>query len=478
MAITYPVVIMDVGEIVEFTNEEIVSADIVQEINPISVELPISTFEFSVYSEDARFSIFSGGEFFSSLSKRQPMMVYENIDGTNHFMGKFYLDDWESTGQYELAFKCVDIIGVLDATKYDGGFWPTATTLEDILYEILNPLNIEYTIIDESIKSIEIKGWIPPGTYREAIQQVCFAAGVTARSARSETLNIVWTRLPINNPDNVYDMAIGEADRTMDQSVKLLPLVTSIELISHEYSKGADFRATENGDGRITEGGDERITNSIYTLVSEDIFSETLTPGFYKIVFDKPYYNVAVEGVGYVPIYRITEGGDERQTEGSESRIIPGDYEFGPNCLYLTVYEPGGEVLVTGYPWVDSKQAHKFTEADIGEGVAKNALQIPDATMISLDNAETILNRVRDYFRQRYTQNVNLFTDGADTEFYGTKNYGSGTYASVKNPRVSNTVLIDVYAGSKLLAMIEKMDFDMTGGFRTNAEVVGIEYIV
>jgi len=474
--ITYPKIILDVGELVEFTNEDIVSASILQEINPVSITLPISTFEVKLYSEDGRFSIFSGGEFYDSLSKRQPMLVYESIEGTDHFLGKFYLNTWENSGEYELDFTCFDIIGVLNATEYDGGFYPNNITLEDILSDLLDPLNIEFSIIDEASKTVELRGWIPPGNYRDALQQICFAAGVTAQSYRSKILKIGAIILPGNNVDEIYDRTILQTDKAIDQAVILLPLVTSIELLSHEYAKGAEFRATEGGDERIDEGNDYRITYGDFTLVSETIFSEILLPGVYKIVFDKPYYNVVATGTGYLSIYRETEGGDERVSENDEYRIVAGDYEYGPNCLYLTVYEPGGAILVTGYPWIDSSRSYLFEESDLGEDITENVLCIKEATMISSENAQSILNKLRDYYRQRYSQNITLFAKEADTNFYGAGIYGTGVYSALKNVGVGDTVLVDVYSTYKLLALIEKVDLDLTGGFKNNLDVVGIEY--
>ena len=418
---TYPLIKLILeSETLEYSGEEVMSADVLQEINPLSVELPISTFEFQILSTDESFSMFSG-TYFDLLTERLPVFAYKNVDGDEQFIGKFYLSDWENISDHEFKFYAIDILGVLDATDYDGNFWSTATTLSEIIAATLDPINITYEI-DSSIEDTELKGWIPPGNYREAIQQICFAAGATAITAGSSNLLIK----PALIPTGAYDHLISNSEKLMDQPIKLQQLVTSIELVSHNYSQGADL---------------------------ETIFDEDLAAGSHKIIFEKPYYNIIVNGPGYTPDYLITEGGDYITTEGGDYIEVGGEYRFGPNCLYLEL-QSAGHVTVTGYPWVDSKRSFTFYESGLTEYANKNALKVADATMVNLSNAQTILNLLRDYYRLRYLQKLSILPS---TEVY---------------PR--DIIFTNTIYDNPILVGVNKINTDLTGGCIMKVEALGI----
>jgi hypothetical protein len=423
MSITYPVIQLTIGGTVfEFSGTKVISANLIEEVNPISAEIPIGTIEFKILTLDESFSMFSG-QYFQLLSERLPVLVYENIDGINSFIGKYYLEKWKNISEHEFEFKAVDIIGVMAATEYDGGFWSVPTTLETILVSVLNPINVLYSV-DDSIKDVEISGWIPPSDYREALKQICFSAGAIATTARSQLLNI----LPITVPTVFYKSEITDANKGIVQPLELLPLVTNIELVSHNYTQGE---------------------------VLENIFEKYLEIGSHKIIFEKPYYNIVVNGPGYAPSLFAMEDDDYFVTEDDENFEVGGEYIFGPNCLYLEMTTPG-TITITGYPWLDSKRSFIFNETGVSEFANKNTLTISEATMVSADNAQIVLNNVRDYYRQRYFQNILLLPSAVKT---------------------SDIVFTSTLYQKKILATVQKMDMNLTGGYLSKVDILGIESI-
>jgi hypothetical protein len=198
MTITYPIIeIYTTDKVLSFSGAEITSANLVEEINAISIELPISTLEFKILNYSDSFSMFED-EYSQILTKRLPVLAYESVDGEKRLLGKFYLATWENVSEHEFEFTAVNIIGVLEDTDYPGSFWEDPTPLSTVLALTLDPINISYTL-DEAIEDVEINGWIPSGNYRQALQQILFAAGAIAITARSETLDIVPVRLPVGD---------------------------------------------------------------------------------------------------------------------------------------------------------------------------------------------------------------------------------------------------------------------------------------
>ncbi len=422
---TYPVIQMTIGTtLMEFSNEQVIDAVIVEEVNVLGIELPASVLEFKIVLYDESFSMFSG-EYYQQLKKRLPVMAYEMVNGESQFLGRFYLDEWKNTSEYEFEFRALDLVGVLGLLDYDGGFWSTATKMPVILAQVLNPISAAYTL-DAALADVEVNGWIPPGNYREALQQICFAAGATVSTARSERILIT----PVYLPEVVYDIRVKDEMRMMQQAVKLESPVTSIELIAHNYTQGTE---------------------------EEEIFDEDLEAGSHKIVFEKPYYNISVNGPGYTPFVLATEGGDYLTTEGGDYLEIGGEYVFGSNSLYLEL-SSAGHVTITGYPWVDSKRAFTFRETGILSSENNNPIKIESATMIGMANAQTVLDRLRDFYRQRYTQDITLLPSEV---------------------KAGEVILTNVFYGNLLLATVHKMDLNLTGGFIAKTSIRGIspEYV-
>jgi hypothetical protein len=395
---------------------------VIQEINPSSVEVPASTIEFKVINRYPTFLMFSG-EAYDLLSQRLPVVVYESVGGSNHFIGRFYLQRWKNVSDTEIEFTAIDILGVLAETDYDGGFWEEATLLEDVLNAILGPLDVSFSV-DVSLAAIELSGWIPPASYREAVQQVCFAAGAMAKTSESDVLEIV----PVVIPTSTYDDEIEDSEKSMNQDIELLPLVTKIELVSHTYTVSAEL---------------------------EDIYEEYLEIGTYKIVFEKPYHTVIIDGPGYETWTMASEGGDDIVAEDGSTLIeIGGEYVMGPNSLYLEV-TTAGTVTITGYAWLDSKRSFTFNESVAVEFSNKNTKVISDATMINLDNAQGILDQLRDFYRQRYKQGILLFSSDVD---------------------LGTAVLTSTIQSKQIIGTVLRREISLTGGNLSKIEVLGSEY--
>lgn len=434
--ITEPIIRLQIGEGKElvFTSNEIMEAVLVEEINSVCIELPISTIEFKIKSYDPAFSMFSG-TYFALLSQRLPMLIYERVTDdlanvTDYFMGKLYLDEWKNESETEYSFKGIDAIGVLESTPYDGGFWEVATPLSDIVSQILAFAEIDYEI-DFGVQSVELKGWIPPSDCRKAIQQVCFAAGAIATSVRRSNLLIKpvpFITSPVEIAELEYVTQISDEQKGLEQTIELFPTVTSIELLSHDYSKG---------------------------LIAENVFDEYLEIGTHKIVFNKPLYGITVSGPGYVASVLASEGGDYVVTENVDYIEVGGEYGFGVNSLILQLSE-AGQVTITGYPWVDSKRAFLFTES-VENYANRNALTIEDATMVNLANAQTALDNVRDYYRQRYSQNIKLF---------------------LSHVKPGDIVTSSTIHDRTLVTVVQKTSVNLAGGFITDANILGLDLTI
>jgi hypothetical protein len=107
------IVDIDFSIVTYFQNDEIKKATVLQQINPISTDQPYGTCEFTLVTDNPDFSIIEPVGEYGLLQYRQPIFVYEKVDADLVFMGKFFLDDWESKTQNQTEIKAIDLIGTL-----------------------------------------------------------------------------------------------------------------------------------------------------------------------------------------------------------------------------------------------------------------------------------------------------------------------------------------------------------------------------
>lgn len=397
-------------QFIEFSSHEIVNASVVEECNSLAIELPISTLDFHVRDLTGSMSMFDG-TLFAQLVERLPVTCYEYYEGDYHLIGKFYLDSWKNLGANEVQFTAMDIIGLLAESEFDGIFWATSVTLPVALTAIFAGFNITYDV-HASLLAVEVSGWLPPGKYRDALQQLCFAAGAMIVTARTERMQVV----PADFPVIYYDQRIDETTARQN-TIELLPMISTIELVSHNY------------------------TVSLETKV---IFDKTLEAGEHKVVFDAPYYNIVIDGLGYVPKVLGTEdGGDYVGTTYSDYIEAGGTFQFGSNSVLFSLTAPSA-IVITGTPWIDSKRSFLFTESGVQPTQNKKSLSITNATLVNFDRAQVILDRLRDYYRQRYIQDLTLFP------------------CLLKS---SDTVLSNTFEQRKILSTIVKSEIGLSSGF-------------
>ena len=456
---TYPIMRFNLGnEQVEFRDEDIIEASLVQEIHPLSIELPISTATIRIRTTDNRFSPFSNGSFYQSLSANAAADIWEHALDTEHFLGRFYIQDWHNPIEGEFEFACYDIIGYLDTIPYDGSFWENPTPLFTILSFILDPLNVSWEV-DPALGNKLLKGYLPGGenvSTRQTLQALLFAAGAYATTAKSTKLQIKSLTLP--NSETVIPNILTDADKVAEQKVTVLPMVTGITILSHDYAK---------------------------STTEEDIYSAILEPGYYKIIFQKPFWEITPTGAGDIPTaLGLEDGSGFLATENSVNWgncaliAISGEFEFGPNSIFLTVLETG-EVSIKGKPWLDSVRSFSWENPDAIKdysagakygtakyGTAKyarvwntyatpNVWQVENARMVTADEAETVLDKLVNYANLRYQHNVTLFPR-FDTE-------------------PGDLKLADSLYNKKINGVVEKMRSDLTGGFLIEVDLVGAE---
>lgn len=338
-----------------FTPSEITSANILEEIDPLSNEISINTLEFSIFSRDEAFNMLNPKGIYKLLQSRQMFRVYEMNDGIEMDMGTFYLDEWKNETEAISNMKAIDLIGLLDKTTYYGGIFYDEQ-VDIILIRILETANMdEHTITfdDDNLRKIHLSGYIPICTHREAIQQVLFSAGLVADCSRSKKIKIY--KLKDSNVKNIpYDRKKQDSE-----TVELNDIVTGVQVTSHQYLYNTN--------------------NQVYSEKKE-LYNSDLEVGEHFIKFSEPVYGIAVEGATLLDF----------------------------SCAYAKVnVTTKGNVKIEGYEYYHVTKVYE-SKIEVKDNDKENILQVTDATLISDNNAQEVADRILNYYQNTYKMNVDF----------------------------------------------------------------------
>ena len=405
---------VDFGNVVYFTSANIKQAGLIEEIEPLSIELPSNAIEFALFSADGDFSIIDPQGIYAELQEKDPVDAIENINNEPFYLGRFYLDTWESVSENEAKFEGTDAVAQMENITFPGGLYSTNPAytanykdVADVIGEIMTAAGLEYDL-DASLASIQLYGWLPYGSCRDALRKVCLAIGAYASCARSDLVKI----RPIEMASDLvtYDYEITNAEKGLHSSLELTPFVTGVEIVAHNYVREIDIDPA---------------------FPPIDIVNEAVGTGDFLYVFNEPLHSP-------VP------GGDDTTTATLTA--------FGDNYILLNV-TGAGNLHWIGYQHRDTKREFSVYNETLPAGAAQYIIRIEEETLIGNHNAQDIAQRIYDYRQQRTFQKTKLFAPLA---------------------AVGDSALVDVQSGRQMAGIIEKMDTNITGGFLAKTEIVGV----
>ena len=330
---------LDYGIMRTLGPEELVSANLTEEMDPLSARLPVNTLEFTLHSDDKTFSLMNPQSDFSALQQRQRIKATGYQDNTPLPLGKFYLQSWENSGDGSIHMVCQDAVGLLDGSTFLGGIYDGVSGIE-LMQEILDSAGADYRISPQ-LADRQLSGWLPVCSHREALQRTAFAMGALVTCARRD-----WIAL---EPAQTKPTVLIPMTRKLEgQQTGLREQVTGVDLTVHSYMPGEERK---------------------------QLFRETLKPGTHRVILNQPAYSLEVSG---------------GKLEGS-----------GANYGDILV-ETEGEVTLTGIQYVVGKRVVSGRTAMLPPGEAENVLTVEDATILDVGWAGDLAQRVLDYYNQRH----------------------------------------------------------------------------
>ena len=315
-------------------------ATLTEEVSPVTLTLPINKAEISFFTPNGRFALLDPTGAYKLFQWKQELTGYKTIDGQRTMLGKYYLQEATGTVDAVTALTCVDIIGVLDTLEYKGGIYDEVP-VETLLEAILGPEEIAFEL-DPAFEGVTLSGHLPIGSKRSALQQIAFAIGAVVDTARSEAVRFYPA-------PSVATKGITPARKILGHKITLEPLVTQVDVTAHQYALGDELK---------------------------ELTKTTLAPGEHTITFSSPVSVQSVTGA----------------TLGTNH----------PNYCTVTV-EAAGEVILSGYEYVDTQTVHTVKTDPLPAGAKPSAKSVSTATLVSPDKALAVARRLYAYYQLRYT---------------------------------------------------------------------------
>ena len=380
------------GRAVLFEGDSLISANLLEQVNLLSDELTINTLDFVVYSNDDRFNILNPQGVYATLQQRQQLNVYQNANGAINNMGTFYIESWKSKNSNKMEFNGIDLVGLLDKTTFDGGIYFSATA-GNILTEIFQSAGFDsyLYLIDSAIENILLTGYIPVCTHREALQQVLFTIGAIANCSRTDIIEL-YNVSQSQSPSSISRSSIFKGTDKIEQG----DVITGVLLQAHNYSQSNEQKT---------------------------LFEGQLPSGSHKIQFANPAYNVTCTG----------------------GTVVSSSANYA-NINVLTT----GNVVIFGYEYIDNVQDIMVPNSSLTGNEKSNVLKIDSVYLINNSNAQSIGQRIIDYYNGKYTSKFKYVLDGK---------------------KVSDNIAL-TEGNNTLNGYITEMDIDLGKGYITNIEVV------
>lgn len=327
------------GEGQSMQDDTIDTASILEEIDPTSNEVTINTLGFKIRTKDPRFSIVSGlGD--DMLMRNQPMTVIaDDVE-----IGTFFLQshkDVHGNGTV-IEFSAIDAIGVMDQYPFYGDIYNNVTveSILDRLFAICFPTQLITYQLDGPLQGKRVSGWIPKGTCRTALQQICFAIGAVADDSR-RTFVWIYTR------DTELDHTIPWVYQ--GPTIQPTEYYSGVDVVAHEYAKGDEVAEAHKA---------------------------TYPVGRREVLFAEPLYDVAV-------------------SSGSASIV-----ERSANHVILNVTAQS-EIILTGKKYIVNQSVFSERDPDIPPGEVENVRTYSNCTMLAPTDAPQIAQSLYQYLRQR-----------------------------------------------------------------------------
>ena len=243
------------GIVRNFSEEELRSVNLLEDVSLTSEELKVNTLDFVLNNKALIDFIFQ---------KKQPLVLSRN----GVLLGTFFIESSKRKSATLYEVSAIDYIGVMDKMRFAGGTYVNET-VSNLVSDIMG--NIPYEL-DENLANKTLSGVLEACTRREALLQVAFACCAIVDTSRSTVVKIfskdsttkssiedgIYTGGSFENEDEITEIVLALNNDT--QISKKNP-VLSADALENVLEFSGVFIGPENGQEVLNYLYDYYIAN-------------------------------------------------------------------------------------------------------------------------------------------------------------------------------------------------------------------------
>lgn len=353
---------VDFGIIKEYTENEIISLDALEEVDSVSNTVTSNEIKLVLDNQSKEFNILNPDGIYPYLQRKQKLKPYYGLyisDELTEFipLGVYYLTNWSSDeGAMTASFTARDILDLLAQSTYRKGVIQTIS-LYDLAVDVLEDGGITDYTIDADLDAVTTSGCLPLTTHRQALQIIALAAQAVIYADR-------FGRVIIKQlSDTALDENIDFDNVSREPKIELEKLVNTIDVMVSGY---------------VAKDASEKIHESTIGINGTlDVWCD------YK---SSPAQSVTAS---------VTGGTLNSAT-------------YYANTALLNITASGNvSIEITGTVLERSQTVYKLVDTSIPEGEKTIALKVDNPLITSTDLAEDVAQWILAEYQKRFLYEIN-----------------------------------------------------------------------
>jgi len=310
------------GVVRVYGDDNLFRVNLLEEIDPISAQVPANELKFVVDNSNREFNILNPQGSYKFLQERQAAVVEFGVEvrpNTYEWvnMGLYFLADWKSDeGSLTATFTARNRIDFLPAVEVEN-LTPGSTNLHELALSLINAIGLEKYRLDPALASASTLGVYKKQTYRELLQNIAVAGRCVMFVGRDDFFNIL--RLSDTPPAHTIELDQMYAE----PQINLDRLVSRVEV--NYYSDAETVAGTYVANGPVAGGATLKVENTLINsqahaqAVAEWILAESQNRALYEVNWRQ---NPALEPGDIVTV-------EDVYGANKSSRIISQEFEYG-----------------------------------------------------------------------------------------------------------------------------------------------------
>lgn len=392
-----------------------------EELKNVTVNQSISPISTEIEISTVEFTIYSKQDINFSFQQKQPIELYYS----GKLRAKTFVREATRQSRYVWSVKSEDYIAILEDTPYEGFVSMSGANAKEVIADIMAAANVPYTIETTAFDEAIVKGRIPYTNCREALMQVAFAIGAVVTAADRGYVAILELPQEADKSVSLDDIMQGQSFNTSSQ-------ITSVEVTAHAYAE--------------QEGEIEGIREELYSAANSGGGNNLL------IIFDEPCYGIFMTGT-------------------FESLGGSANHWYG---------NVGDDFVLYGVKYRHETSVRRKQNPNITAQTAQNIASITEATLVSSNNVDKVLERCYNYLSKTDTTSMRIVEREKEEPapslqaIYGRVRYGQTKYGEglARSTRLTAGETISIgdcinygteYLGTKQGTVIEQ-SYNLNGG--------------